>query len=68
MNKHQKIAAKYAGEACKVCTLDGIKEGIISGRLNKYASIRTFDASIDMQVNWPAVELKMQSDKLFYAC
>jgi hypothetical protein len=67
-HKNIDIANKYAGEACQVYTLDGIKEGIVSGRLHEFATIRALDGSINMQVNWPTVERKMTQDKLFYAC
>lgn len=68
MHKHQAIADAYAGEPCNVYTLDGTKQGIISGRMADYAVIRTLDGAVSMQVNWPTVQRKMQSDKLFYAC
>lgn len=66
--KYQTIANKYAGEACNIYTLDGVKVGTISGRLNDFASIKALDGTINMQVNWPTVERKMEGDKLFYAC
>lgn len=66
--KYQTIANKYTGAACAIYTLDGIKAGTISGRLDAFATVRALDGSVGMQVNWPTVECKMESDKLFYAC
>ena len=67
-HKYQDIADKYSGEACQVYTLNGNRPGIISGRLEPFALVRTLDGSISMSVNWPTIERKMQSDKLFYSC
>jgi hypothetical protein len=67
MHKHQDIADKYAGEQCQVYTLDGIKTAVIQGRLNDFAVIRSYEGHV-WHFNWPLVERKMQSDKLFYVC
>lgn len=65
MYKH--ISNKYAGKECEIYTLDGIKSGRIRQGVDN-AIIAALDGSINMPVNWPTVERKMESDKLFYAC
>lgn len=64
-NNNQVIADKYAG----FIPLTGLKKAsYIRRRQCDYANVKAIDGSISMQVNWPTVERKMQSDKLFYAC
>lgn len=67
MHKYQSIADRFSGQQCRVYTLDGIKEGTISGRLNNFATVRTLEGA-SYEFNWPTVERKMESDKLFYVC
>ena len=67
--KHKPIADKYAGLSCKLHTLDGIKDATISGRLCRFAIIRTMDNCGQATFSWEAVERIMQQDeKLFYIC
>ena len=66
-HKHQAIADKYVGQACTMRTLDGYKDAIICGRLQPFAVISTIPSGHTIQVNWPTVARKMESDKLFYA-
>lgn len=68
MHKHIDIANRYAGKACRLYTLDGIKEAVISNRLGQFATIKSLDGQYCASFNWPLVERKMESDKLFYIC
>ena len=43
MHKYQTIADKHAGQRCKLYTLDGVKDALICGRLNQFASIAARD-------------------------
>lgn len=67
--EHATIADRYAGEECKLYTLGGIKDATISGRLCRFAIIRTMDNCGQATFSWEAVERIMQQDeKLFYIC
>lgn len=68
MHKHQNIADAHTGKPCKLHTLDGTKDAIISGRLNKFATVSTLDGVVSIEVNWPTVARKMEGDAVFYAC
>lgn len=65
--KHKAIADKYAGQPCKMYTLDGIFDAQILGRMERFAVVRTMHGH-SMAVSWPTVERKMEGDKLFYIC
>lgn len=65
--EHKTIADTFTGEACKLYTLDGVKDAIIAGRLCRFATVRAFNG-MSIEVTWPLVERKMQGDKTFYAC
>lgn len=65
--KHKRIADQYAGQSCQMYTLDGIFDAQISGRLERFAVIRS-DAGHSAQFSWETVERKMTGDKLFYIC
>ena len=67
-HKYQDIADRYAGEPCKLYTLDGIFDATVSGHLHQYATIAALDGFGRIEVNWPTVERKMQGDKTFFAC
>jgi len=67
-DKYQAIADKYAGKLCLLYTLNGTQEAIICGRMNEFATIHAIDGPLSIEVNWPTVERKMESDKLFYTC
>lgn len=67
-HRFQFIADKYVGKSCKLYTLDGTKDALICGRLNQFASIAARDGSASIEVNWPTVARKMESDATFYAC
>lgn len=67
-HKHSDIANTYAGKACKVYTVDGTKEANICGRLHPFANIVALDGTVRIEVSWPTVARKMESDGLFYAC
>ena len=41
-HKYQEIANQYAGKACKLYTLDGVKDAIICGRLEKVGKVTSF--------------------------
>ena len=68
MCKYQAIADKYVGQRCKLYTLDGVKDALVCGRLNQFASIAARDGSASIEVNWPTVARKMEGDATFYAC
>lgn len=67
-NTLENIIQAYAGEECKLYTIKGIENAIVCNTHEKYATIKSEDSNIAILVNWPTVERKMQSDKLFYAC
>lgn len=67
-HKYMTIANLYAGESCKLYTLNGIERARIAGRLCDFAQIVSLDSALSITVNRPTVERKMMGDKLFYSC
>ena len=66
--QRQAIADNYAGKACQLYTLDGVKDATICGRLNPHATIASMDGVSKIEVNWFTVARKMEGDGAFYAC
>lgn len=69
--EHIAIADKWSGKPCKLYTLDGIKDALICGRLERFATIVVphDGGANNIQVNWPTVARKMEGgDFTFYAC
>ena len=68
-HKYQAIADKYAGQNCKLYTLNGVLDAVICGRLEKFATVVVeHNSGYNVQFNWPIIARKMESDKTFYAC
>ena len=61
--EHIAIADKWGGKPCRLRTVDGIKDALICGRLERFATIAVAHdgGANNVQFSWPTVARKMET-------